>query len=89
MRQETVTIPKSHGVDWKAIGYLCSVAGVLLLGAQAWPKPSDPWWYWPALIGGMATSILGFGLRYMAHLKQRHEIERAKAEAENAERRNR
>jgi hypothetical protein len=87
MRHGSVTIPAAHGVDWKAIGYLFSVVGVLLLGAEAWPKPGSPWWYWPALVGGVVTSIFGFGVRYMAHLKQRREIERAKAEAEHADRR--
>jgi hypothetical protein len=85
MRHDTVTIPLSHGIDWKAIGYLFSIAGVLLLGAEAWPKPTDPWWHWPTLIGGIVTSIIGFGVRYMAHLKQRREIEQAKAEAEHAQ----
>jgi hypothetical protein len=52
------------------------------MGAEAIPKPSDPWWYWPALAGGVLTSIVGFALRYMAHLKQRREIEQTKREAE-------
>jgi hypothetical protein len=52
------------------------------MGAEAIPKPSDPWWYWPALTGGVLTSIVGFALRYMAHLKQRREIEQTKREAE-------
>lgn len=86
MRHSTVTIPQPHGVDWKGIGYLFSVLGVLLLGAQAMPKPDDPWWYWPALIGGVVTSIIGFVVRYMAHLKQRREIERTEAEAQHADR---
>jgi hypothetical protein len=83
MPHETVTIPAGNGIDWKAIGYLFSIAGVLLLGTEAIPKPGDPWWYWPALIGGVVTSIIGFGVRYMAHLKQKREIEQAKREAES------
>jgi hypothetical protein len=82
MRHETVTIPVAQGLDWKAIGYLLSMVGALLLGAIAWPKPGDPAWYLPALIAGVATTIAGFGVRYMAHLKQRKEIEQAKREAE-------
>jgi hypothetical protein len=89
MRHETVTIPAAPGIDWKAIGYLFSIAGVLLLGAEAWPKPTDPWWHWPTLIGGVITSIIGFGVRYMAHLKQRREIAQAKHEAEKADARSR
>ena len=81
MRHETVTIPAGQGIDWKGIGYLLSIVGALLLGAISWPKPEDPAWYLPALIGGMATIIAGFGVRYLAHLKQRKEIEETKREA--------
>jgi phosphotransferase system glucose/maltose/N-acetylglucosamine-specific IIC component len=69
-------------VDWKGIGYIFSIIGVLLLGAKSMPKPHDPSWYWPALIGGVVTSIIGFGIRYLAHLKQRREIMRAEAKAD-------
>jgi len=82
MRHETVTIPLAHGLDWKGIGYLLSMVGAVLLGAIAWPNPEDPAWHLPALIAGVATTIAGFGVRYMAHLKQRKEIEQAKREAE-------
>lgn len=82
MRHETVTIPAGNGIDWKAIGYLLSIVGALLLGAIAWRKPGDPSWHLPALITGVGTTIAGFGVRYMAHLKQRREIEEAKRKAE-------
>jgi hypothetical protein len=82
MRHETVTIPVAHGIDWKGIGYLFSMVGALLLGAQAWPKPTDPRWHLPALIFGVGTTIVGFAVRYMAHLKQRKEIDEAKRKAE-------
>jgi hypothetical protein len=62
------------GLDWKAIGYLTSMASVLFLGAIAWPKPGDPHWVLPALIAGMATSILGMGFRYLAHIRQKKEM---------------
>ena len=81
MRHQTVTIPAGPGIDWKGIGYLFSIAGVLLMGAEAIPKPTDPWWYWPALGGGVVTSLVGFGLRYMAHLKERREMAEVKKEA--------
>jgi hypothetical protein len=84
MRHETVTIPVGRGIDWKGIGYLFSIAGALLLGAQAWPKSTDPAWHLPALIAGVAITIIGFAVRYVAHLKQRREIEQAKREAERA-----
>jgi len=84
MRHETVTIPAVSGIDWKGVGYLFSIAGTLLLGALAWPKPEDPSWHLPALIGGVIASIIGFGVRYTAHLKQRGEIEEAKRKAERS-----
>ena len=84
MRHETVTIPVARGFDWKGIGYLSSIVGALLLGAQAWPKPSDPSWHLPALVGGISATIIGFLLRYIAHLKERKEIEQAKGEAERS-----
>jgi len=82
MRHENVTIPAARGVDWKGVGYLFSIAGTLLLGAIAWPKPQDPSWHLPALIAGVVVSIIGFGVRYLAHLRQRREIEQAKREVE-------
>jgi hypothetical protein len=68
-------------VDWKALGYLVSIVSVLFLGAVAWPKPDDPKWVLPVLITGMTTSIVGMGLRYVAHHQEKKEIRKAKAEA--------
>ena len=82
MRHETVTIPAPTGLDWKGIGYLFSIAGALLLGAIAWPKPEDPSWHLPALIAGVATTIAGFVIRYVAHLREKRELKKARAEAE-------
>lgn len=82
MSRDKVTIPAPTGVDIKAIGYLTSIASVLFLGAVAWTKENPPDWYYPALIIGMATSIIGMGFRYAAHLRQKREIEQAKTEAE-------
>jgi len=76
----------SHRFDWKALGYLTSIAGVLFLGAVAALKESPPWWYYPALIVGMLTSICGMGFRYMSHLDEQHEIRKAEAEAKNEKR---
>jgi hypothetical protein len=47
---------------------------VFFLGAIAWPKPDDPDWYLPALIIGMATSVLGMGFRYLAHIQQKKKM---------------
>jgi hypothetical protein len=84
MHLESVQILASARIDWKAIGYLVSILSVLFLGAVAWPKPDAPWWNIPALLIGMATSIAGMACRYRAHLDQKREIERAKAEAKRA-----
>jgi hypothetical protein len=81
MRHETVTIPAT-GVDWKGLGYLVSIISVLVLGAVAWPKPADPAWHVPALVCGMATSMLGMGFRYIAHLKQQKDLRQAQAHAQ-------
>jgi len=82
MRHEGVTTAIRPGIDWKALGYLISIVSVLFLGAIAWPKNDDPWWHLPALLAGVATSIVGMGCRYKAHLDQQREMERTKAEAE-------
>jgi hypothetical protein len=75
------SIPTRPRVDWKALGYLISITSVFFLGAIAWPKSADPWWHLPALILGMATSILGMACRYKAHLDQQREIKKAETEA--------
>jgi hypothetical protein len=38
-------------------------------------------WHLPALIAGMALSIVGMGLRYLAHLKQQKEMAKLESEA--------
>jgi hypothetical protein len=87
MRHQTVTVPAGNGIDWKGLGYLVSIASVFLLGAIAWPKPQDPAWHVPALLAGMATSILGMAFRYKAHLDQMRELKKTKAEAQSKPRR--
>ena len=72
--------------DWKAAGYMVSIISVLFLGAAASDKPHAPWWYYPALVIGMATSILGMAFRYMAHLHQKREMKRTEAEARSPHR---
>ena len=81
MSKNPLTIFAVRGPDWKGIGYLASIVSVFLLGAIAWPKPDDPWWHLPALVGGIATSVFGMAFRYKAHLNQQREIRRAEAEA--------
>jgi hypothetical protein len=67
-------VERYAGLDWKALGYIVSIASVFFLGAIAWPKPGEPWWHLPALIIGMAASVLGMGFRYLAHIKQKKEM---------------
>lgn len=83
MRHETVTIPAGNGLDWKGLGYLISIASVFFLGAVAWQKQDAPAWYYPVLVLGMATSIIGMACRYKAHLNQKAEIRKAEAEAKS------
>ena len=80
MRHQPVII-LAPGIDWKGLGYLISIASVFFLGAIAWPNPGAPWWHLPALVLGMATSIIGMACRYKAHLDQQREIRNAEAEA--------
>jgi hypothetical protein len=80
MRHENVTV-RAAGPDWKALGYIISIVSVFLLGAVAWPMTGEPRWQAPVLIAGMATSIIGMGCRYKAHLDQRRELKQTKAEA--------
>jgi len=82
MRHDKLTIAKPKGLDFKATGYLISIGSVFFLGAVAWTKTDPPSWYYPVLIVGMAASILGMGFRYVAHLREKHQIHQAKEEAE-------
>ena len=81
MRHQSVSVGTGAGPDWKGLGYLVSIVSVFFLGAVAWPKAGEPAWHMPVLLGGMATSILGMGFRYLAHLHQQREMQRTKAEA--------
>jgi hypothetical protein len=81
MRDTSLNSAQPAGIDWKAVGYLVSIVSVFFLGATAWPKSGEPRWHVAALMIGMATSIIGMGCRYKAHLDQQREIKKAKAEA--------
>jgi len=85
MLTKPIIVAGPIGIDWKGLGYLTSIVSVFFLGAIAWPKPDAPAWHLPALIIGMATSVIGMGFRYKSHLDQQREIRRAKAEAEQAD----
>lgn len=64
-------------MDLKGLGYLVSSISVFFLGIVAWPKPGDPQWHAWAVTVGMALSILGMGLRFVSHRKDRRDIRRA------------
>ena len=80
MRHENVS-GSANGPDWKGLGYLISIVSVFFLGAVAWPKPTEPRWHLVVLMLGMATSIVGMACRYKAHLDQKREMQKTKAEA--------
>lgn len=69
-------------MDLQGPGYFISTISVVFLGIVAWPSPSDPSWHAWAVIIGMATSVLGMFLRYLAHRKNRRDIKRAQRKAE-------
>ena len=71
-------------LDWKLIGYLISSVSVLLLGAAAMPGAEDGGWKLPALIAGMATSILGMACREYSHRQEKAAIAYAQRKAEKS-----
>jgi uncharacterized membrane protein YhhN len=64
-------------MDLKGLGYLISTVSVFLLGIIAWPAPDEPKWKAWAVAVGMGTSVLGMGLRFLSHRKDRKDIKRA------------
>ena len=64
-------------MDLQGLGYLISSVSVAFLGAVAWPGPDEPQWKAWAVVFGMATSILGMGVRFLSHLRDRDNIRRA------------
>jgi hypothetical protein len=53
-----------------------------LLGASGWPGAEQAAWKLPALLGGMATSIVGMACREYSHRQEKAAIAYAKREAE-------
>ncbi|GAC1577001.1 MAG: hypothetical protein NVS3B5_08860 [Sphingomicrobium sp.] len=66
----------------KGLGYLISIASVLLLSTVAWPKADEPRWKAAVLAAGMAASIIGIALRFLSHRKEQAAISCASREAE-------
>lgn len=70
----------------KGSGYLVSSVSVLLLGIVAWKSASEDRLLLTCLVSGMAFSVLGMVMRWLAFLRndqEKREIER-KAEAKPA-----
>ncbi len=80
MKHQSVRVAEPTGLDWKALGYLISIASVFFLGAAAWAKENPPAWYHPVIVIGCVASIVGMGCRYMAHLHEKQQIREAKEE---------
>ena len=64
-------------MDLKGLGYLISTVSVVFLGIVAWPSPEEPGWKAWAVAIGMATSIMGMGVRFLSHRKDRKDIRKA------------
>ena len=64
-------------MDLKGLGYLISTVSVLFLGIVAWPAAGEPGWKAWAVAIGMVLSVMGMGVRYLSHRKDRKDIRRA------------
>lgn len=64
-------------MDLQGLGYLISSVSVAFLGAVAWPGPGEPQWKAWAVAIGMALSVLGMSVRFLSHLRDKANIERA------------
>ena len=65
------------------MGYLISTVSVVLLGIVAWQSASHDWLLLSCLIGGMASSVLGMGLRWISHRVEQQEKDRIEAKADH------
>ncbi len=60
-------------VALKTIGYMISIASVILLGFAAWRAAPHDELLQLCLIGGMIASVAGMLLRWISHLKDQQE----------------
>lgn len=67
---------------FKGLGYLVSSLSVLLLGITAWKSASEHPLLLACLIGGMAASLAGMGLRWISHRIDQKEKQAIAREAE-------
>ncbi len=55
----------------KGIGYLISTVSVVLLGIVSWDATRDKPLMRILLIAGMATSVIGMGVRMTSHIRDK------------------
>jgi len=72
-------------MDLKGLGYSISTISVILLGIVAWPKPDEPQWKALVLVTGMLVSVIGMGVRFISHRREKAAIAYAQREAERAD----
>ncbi|MBX7249370.1 MAG: hypothetical protein K1X35_10060 [Caulobacteraceae bacterium] len=58
----------NKAILWKGGGYLISSVSVLLLGLVSWDGAKEHPGLQAALVAGVATSIIGMGMRFRAFL---------------------
>ena len=68
----------------KGFGYFVSTLSVILLGIVAWKSASEQPLMLACLIGGMAASVTGMGLRWTSHRLGEKEKQRIESKAEDA-----
>lgn len=66
-------------VALKTIGYLISIVSVMLLGLVAWQTVAHDPFLRLCLMGGVSASIIGMVFRWISHLKDQQEKNRAAA----------
>lgn len=69
----------------KGLGYLVSTLSVILLGIVSWQAAAEQPLLLICLIGGMAASVIGMGLRWLSHRLSEKEKQAIEARAEETE----
>ena len=69
---------------FKTLGYLISTVSVVLLALVSWESAREKPFLFACLIGGMATSVAGMFLRWLAFKKEQAKVRRAERDARSA-----
>ena len=77
-----VATPAGKERDLKGYGYLISIVSVFLLAVPALKSAQENMAMAFCLVLGMAASITGMGIRWLADLKQKSKIREVRREAE-------